>query len=391
MEKNDARKYTRMVTKEFEETYGDLAEKARKIPSEKAEELAKKLDVPPEIAKIAIRLELDGVIDAESACKILMNEMERLKKLNFEVPNISSYLFNFAVKEGKWIEYLYKTFRKEAEESVRSLANWERIISDEKAISEGSIINFLNERKKIIDEVIEPVVNEWVKSHRDSSYLDAALTLICALEKIDKEKAMEILEERKNQLQQFLTNIYNKIKDVKGIKLFEHIKDRIATIIEDLSKPVADLMKDSYLELILNSVHRPVPREVQVSPYVFIGGPVTRGGKVEPDLVKPTDFLERDIRLARRRHGEDQAAFLTNSVAKVLKTLVEQGMEAEDAVIHVIKEIYSRFGVGEPPVSETEEKIKELIRKSGEDKIKVLSKFLFNHLMKKFVRTSLRE
>lgn len=391
MEKNDARKYTRMVTKEFEETYGDLAEKARKIPSEKAEELAKKLNVPPEIAKIAIRLELDGVIDAESACKILMNEMERLKKLDFEVPNISSYLFNFAVKEGKWIEYLYKTFRKEAEESVRSLANWERIISDEKAISEGSIINFLNERKKIIDEVIEPVVNEWVKSHRDSSYLDAALTLICALEKIDKEKAMKILEERKNQLQQFLTNIYNKIKDVKGIKLFEHIKDRIATIIEDLSKPVADLMKDSYLELILNSVHRPVPREVQVSPYVFIGGPVTRGGKVEPDLVKPTDFLERDIRLARRRHGEDQAAFLTNSVAKVLKTLVEQGMEAEDAVIHVIKEIYSRFGVGEPLVSEMEEKIKELIRKSGEDKIKVLSKFLFNHLMKKFVRTSLRE
>lgn len=388
MEKNDARKYTRMVTKEFEETYGDLAEKARKVPSEKAEELAKKLNVPPEIAKIAIRLELDGVIDAESACKILMNEMERLKKLDFEVPNISSYLFNFAVKEGKWIEYLYKTFRKEAEESVRSLANWERIISDEKAISEGSIINFLNERKKIIDEVIEPVVNEWVKSHRDSSYLDAALTLICALEKIDKEKAMEILEERKNQLQQFLTNIYNKIKDVKGIKLFEHIKDRIATIIEDLSKPVADLMKDSYLELILNSVHRPVPREVQVSPYVFIGGPVTRGGKVEPDLVKPTDFLERDIRLARRRHGEDQAAFLTNSVEKVLKTLVEQGMEAEDAVIHVIKEIYSRFGVGEPLVSEMEEKIKELIRKSGEDKIKVLSKFLFNHLMKKFVRTS---
>ena len=391
MEKNDARKYTRMVTKEFEETYGDLAEKARKVPSEKAEELAKKLNVPPEIAKIAIRLELDGVIDAESACKILMNEMERLKKLNFEVPNISSYLFNFAVKEGKWIEYLYKTFRKEAEESVRSLANWERIISDEKAISEGSIINFLNERKKIIDEVIEPVVNEWVKSHRDSSYLDAALTLICALEKIDKEKAMKILEERKNQLQQFLTNIYNKIKDVKGIKLFEHIKDRIATIIEDLSKPVADLMKDSYLELILNSVHRPVPREVQVSPYVFIGGPVTRGGKVEPDLVKPTDFLERDIRLARRRHVEDQAAFLTNSVERVLKTLVEQGMEAEDAVIHVIKEIYSRFGVGEPLVSEMEEKIKELIRKSGEDKIKVLSKFLFNHLMKKFVRTSLRE
>ncbi len=390
MEKNDARKYTKMVTKEFEETYGDLAEKARKIPNKKAEELAKKLDVPLEIAKVAIRLELDGVIDAESVCKILVNEMERLKKLDFEVPDVSSYLFNFAVKEGKWIEYLYKTFRKKAEESVRNLANWERIISDEKAISEGSIINFLNERKKVIEEVIEPVMDEWLKSHRNSSYLDAALALICALERIDKEKAMEMLEERKRQLQEFLTKIYNLIKDIKGIKLFENIKDRIATTIEDLSKPVSDLMKDSYLELILNSIHRPVPREVQISQYVFIGGPVPRGGKVEPDLVKPTDFLERDIRLARRRHGEEQADFLLNSVEKVLKTLIEQGMEVEDAVVHVITEMYSRFGAGEPPISEIKEKVKELVRQRGEEKVKILSKYLFNHLMNKFVRTNLR-
>lgn len=390
MEKNDARKYTRMVTKEFEETYGDLAEKATKIPDEKADELTKKLNVPLEIAKIAIRLELDGVIDAEDACRILMNEMKRLKKLDFEVPSISTYLFNFAVKEGKWIEYLYKTFRKEAEESVRNLINWEYIMSDEKAISEGSIINFLNERRKVIEEVIEPVMAEWLKSHRNSSYLDAALVLVSALEKVDKEKAKEMLEERKNQLQQFLTRIYDRIKDVKGIKLFEHIKDRIAAIIEDLSKPVSDLMKESYLELVLNSIPRPVPRKNQVSHYVFIGGPITRGGKVEPDLVKPTDFLERDIKLARRRHGEDQTSFLMNSVERVLKALVEQGTELEDAVVHVIKEIYARFNAGEPPIPEIEEKVKELVRQSREEKVKVLSKFLFNHLTNKFVRNNLR-
>ena len=128
MEQNDAKKYTRMLKKEFKETYGDLAEKVRKISDKEAEELSRRLNVPLEIAKVAIRLDLDRILDAESVCEILMREMERLREVDFEVPQISSYLFNFAVKEGKWIEYLYSTFRKEAEEAVRNLANWERIV-----------------------------------------------------------------------------------------------------------------------------------------------------------------------------------------------------------------------------------------------------------------------
>jgi len=386
MEQNDAKKYTSMLRKEFKETYGDLAEKARKVPNKDAEELSERLNVPLEIAKVAVRLELDGILDAESVCDILMREMERLKEVDFEVPNISSYLFNFAVKEGKWIEYLYGPFRKEAEEAVRNLANWERIVSDKETVSEGSIINFLNERKRIIDEVIEPVMDEWLKTHKKTNYLDATVSLICALEKTSREKAIELLEERKKVLKEFMSKIYEKIKDVKGIRLFENIKSRVATIIKDLSKPISDLMKETYLELILNSIPRPIPREVQVSQYLFVGGPITRGGKVEPDLVKPTDFLERDIMLAKRRSGEDQVNFLKSSVEKVLKALLEQGMDPGDAVMHVLSEMYKRFDVGEFPEVELEEKVKEIVTQSRGDRIKVLSEFLFSHLMKRFVK-----
>jgi len=386
MEQNDAKKYTSMLRKEFKETYGDLAEKVRKVPNEDAEELSGRLNVPLEIAKVAVRLELDGILDAESVCDILMREMERLKEVDFEVPNISSYLFNFAVKEGKWIEYLYGPFRKEAEEAVRNLANWERIVSDEETVSEGSIIDFLNERKRIIDEVIEPVMDEWLKTHKKTNYLDATVSLICALEKTSREKAIELLEERKKVLKEFMSKIYEKIKDVKGIRLFENIKSRVATIIKDLSKPISDLMKETYLELILNSIPRPIPREVQVSQYLFVGGPITRGGKVEPDLVKPTDFLERDIMLAKRRSGEDQVNFLKSSVEKVLKALLEQGMDPGDAVMHVLSEMYKRFDVGEFPEVELEEKVKEIVTQSRGDRIKVLSEFLFSHLMKRFVK-----
>ncbi len=385
-QKNDAKKYTSMLRKEFKETYGDLAEKVRKAPDKEAEELSRRLNVPLEIAKVAVRLELDGILDAESVCEILMREMERLKEVDFEIPNISSYLFNFAVKEGKWIEYLYGPFRKNAEEAVRNLANWERIVSDEETVSEGSIINFLNERKRVIDEVIEPVMDEWLKTHKKTSYLDATIALICALKKTNREKALELLEERKRVLLEFMSKIYEKIKDVKGIRLFENIKSRVAAIINDLSKPATDLMKETYLELILNSVPRPIPREVQVSHYLFVGGPITRGGKVEPDLVKPTDFLERDIMLTKRRSGEDRVKFLRSSVEKVLKALLEQGMEPEDAVMHILSEMYKRFDVGEFPEAELREKVKEVVTQSSEERIKILSEFLFSHLMNKFVK-----
>jgi len=387
MEQNEAKKYTRMLRKEFEETYGDLAEKARKVPDKEAEELSKELGVPLEIAKVALRLEFDGILDAKRVCEILMQEMERLREVDFEVPNISSYLFNFAVKEGKWIEYLYGSFRKETEEAVRNLTNWESIVSDSEAVSEGTIISFLNERKKIIDKVIEPVVDEWLKTHKDASYLDAAISLVCALEKIDRKEAIKLLDERKEIFHKFLLKIYEKVKDMKGIKLFESIKNRVAAMVDDLSNPISNLKKETYLELILNSVPRPIPRKVQVSQYLFVGGPITRGGKVEPDLVKPTDFLERDILLAKRRHGEDQVNYLMSSVEKVLKALLEQGMDLEDAVMHVLSEMYKRFNVDEFPEEDLREKVRELVAQSDEDRIKVLSKFLSNHLMYKFVKS----
>ncbi len=387
MEQNDAKKYTRMLRKEFKETYGDLAEKVRKISDKEAEELSRRLNVPLEVAKVAIRLDLDGILDPESVCEILMREMKRLREVDFEVPQISSYLFNFAVKEGKWIEYLYTTFRKEAEEAVRNLANWERIVSDDETISDSSIINFLNERKKVIDGIIEPVMDEWLKTHEKANYLDATIALICALEKTNRKEALKLLEERKKVLQEFMSKIYERIKDVKGIRLFENIKSRVAVILDDLLKPVSELMKETYLELVLNSVPRPVPRKIQVSHYLFVGGPITRGGKVEPDLVKPTDFLERDILLARRRSGEDQAKFLMSSIEKVLKALLEQGMDYETAVMHVLSEMYKRFNVGELPEPELREEVKKLVTQSGEERIKVLSEFLFNHLVNKFVKS----
>ena len=213
------------------------------------------------------------------------------------------------------------------------------------------------------------------------------MALICALEKTDRKKALKLLEERKRILQEFMSKIYERIKDVKGIKLFESIKSKVAAIIDDLSNPISELMKETYLELVLNSVPRPVPRKIQVSHYLFVGGPITRGGKVEPDLVKPTDFLERDILLARRRSGEDQAKFLMSSIEKVLKALLEQGMDPETATMHVLSEMYKRFNIGEFPEPELREEVRKLVTQSGEERIKVLSEFLFNHLVNKFVKS----
>ncbi|MHA2301684.1 MAG: hypothetical protein ACXACD_12085, partial [Candidatus Thorarchaeota archaeon] len=111
------------LVQEFAETHADLRERSRRIPTSEAQQLAENLSCPFQIATLAYIIDMDGILSARAAVNLLSAELERLAAVGEEVPNLPGNVMEFALAEGRWIEYVYGKFIREMEMKVRELAN----------------------------------------------------------------------------------------------------------------------------------------------------------------------------------------------------------------------------------------------------------------------------
>jgi len=118
---------------------------------------------------------------------------------------------------------------------------------------------------------------------------------------------------------------------------------RLDDLIEDMDNPLSGMTVKSIAHLILHMSPRPTGRGDR-SRYVQVGAATTRGSKAEPDMASPYDFLERDVRLARRRVGEEQSKFLMERIDRVIRVLKFNGDPIEDIVKTCLSELVDRLG-----------------------------------------------
>lgn len=156
---------SRGVRDEFEITYKDLSERASRLPDDKPAELAKIFNCPISLCKVAYLLELDGVMRAEKALELILWEYDRRKQIGNPVVPVVSYEYDFAAQEGRWIEYLYSDiFRKL--QNTRELYNLEKVIEGETSIPVENVMYILQERRKLAETYLVPVIMKWKKNTR---------------------------------------------------------------------------------------------------------------------------------------------------------------------------------------------------------------------------------
>ncbi|WXG41013.1 MAG: hypothetical protein WED07_09630 [Candidatus Freyarchaeum deiterrae] len=397
---------SRGVRDEFEITYKDLSERASRLPDDKPAELAKIFNCPISLCKVAYLLELDGVMRAEKALELILWEYDRRKQIGNPVVPVVSYEYDFAAQEGRWIEYLYSDiFRKL--QNTRELYNLEKVIEGETSIPVENVMYILQERRKLAETYLVPVIMKWKKTHEASNNNDAAINFCAAALKCTHSEAILALQQAKRRLIRVLRKFSESFEHSPDKSLFDadaklqqpslsRVKkseevvsplEKIYELIDDLEKSLPAMSTYAVAEIILEVTPKPIGVEstVGVSDYLIVTPPIMRDGMVGPDLKEPSDFLERDIVFAKRRVLAVRDNYLRERVRKVHKALLNKGQGIEESGAWILYKVAQDFNL--PPIS-AEDALKyvkkELENKEG-DLSELVEKIITDYLWDKIV------
>ncbi|MHA1216317.1 MAG: hypothetical protein ACTSPX_03190 [Candidatus Thorarchaeota archaeon] len=373
----------RTLVSEFQEKYTSLRTRAFRVPVEQASKIADALKCPLQVATIAYLIEMDGIMSAKRAVDLMAVELQRRASIGEEIPNIPSHILEFSINEGKWIEYIYGRFARDVEQKTRSLVNLEGALDTEAATVEQALA-VLRERARVAEGSIAPVVTAWLKEHPRATSLDALLAFGPALTKWPRNTFLGRLSVARRRNQAFFRLLNKILSTASDSATVDDTIRRVSALIDDLSSELATLSPTAVSHLLLHVTPRPIGRGDR-SPYVSVGAASYRGGKIEPDMNSPFDFLERDIHLARRRREDEREQYLMERISRVIRVLTYKGSPIDDCVAQTLSEIADRFGVSKASVETYTEEAKENLQmvpldQRDESAARIVYDFVMGHV-----------
>ncbi|TFG34261.1 hypothetical protein EU527_04385 [Candidatus Thorarchaeota archaeon] len=339
------------LIQEFADTYVNLRERVKRVPDSDARKVSEELSCPLEIAMIAYLINMDGILNLRHAVDLFTSELERRASVDEAIPNLSGNVMEFALIEGRWISHIHGKFVRQLEIQTRSLSNLEDVI-EKNIIEVEKALSIIAERTKIAETFISPIVEEWQKEHVKSTSADAAVAFGQAITKWNRStlngKFIQVL--KRNQA--FFRLLRESLTKASDSFTIDASIGRVDKLIQELEQPLEKLTLRAFSHFLLHLVPRPQSGRGDRSPFVDVGVGSTRGNKAEPDLTSPFDFLERDIKLARRRKGDERKEYLQGKIGRVLRVLKYQGNDIMACVEQCFSEIQDRFGVSAHSIEE---------------------------------------
>jgi hypothetical protein len=394
-DEDEVRRMSRRIAEEFEATYGTLDEKVSRVPDEAAKAIADSCGVHIEVARVAYRVMLDGVItDAEPCCSLLMKEIDRLAERGRPVPEIGSYMREVAITEGKWVEYLYGQLEKVLLQELRNLANLSRNIADEIEPAAEQVIAVIAQRQKIAEAYFTSLISRWMGDHEASTIADAIRAIAAGLLGITGEVNGAINSARASALIKFRR--YDKFlhtEDEDESRLLEKVHRELQNLIDEIQKPLDQISPKAAAEILIE-VLPPPPESIDEKPkYGYITAPFPRDLQVGPPLKTPLDMLERDIWLAKMQDDSTRATFLREKISFVINGLLDEGIPIEKVGTTIIFDMDARFTWSPSKKTEIRRELKELRETAGENYREQIETFVLENIIAKIpqLRTSGRE
>jgi len=345
------------LIQEFAETHADLRERSRRIPTNEAQRLAENLACPFQIATLAYIIDMDGILSAREAASLLSAELERLASVGEEVPNLPGNVMEFALAEGRWIEYIYGKFTREMESKVRQLSNLEGFLEDESPAVEKAVA-LIWSRSKVAETFVSPLVEAWLNEHKKSTSEDMLMVFGSAITKWKKSTLKGKLSQLQRRSQAFFRKLSMILSsDTSESATVDLSTKRLNELVEALGKSLHEMTPKAAAHLLVHIAPRITGRGDK-SAYVAMGAASTRGNKAEPDLSSPFDFLERDVLLAKRRPEKDRKQFLIDRIGRVIRFLKHQGRTVSEGVELALKELEDRFNLEDVPMEDLIDKYK---------------------------------
>jgi hypothetical protein len=332
------------LIQEFADTYANLRERVRRVPDADARKISDELACPLEVASAAYLINMDGILGLRQAVDLFTSELVRRANIGEDVPNLPGNVMEFALIEGRWISHLYGSFSRQLELQGRSLANLEDVIDLGRMEVEKSL-SIIAERTKIAEAFIAPILEEWIKEHPKSTSLDAVTTFGQAITRWNRNTLNGRLKQVLRRTQAHFRLLREALTKASDSFTIDASISRLDKLITELETELEKLTFKAVAHLLVHLIPHPMSGRGDRSPFVDVGVRSTRGNKAEPDLTSPFDFLERDVKLARRRKGDERVEYLVERIGRVIRVLKYQGNDLMDCIAKCFAELTERFEV----------------------------------------------
>jgi len=332
------------LIQEFADTYVNLRERVRRVPDADARKISEDLSCPLEVALISYLINMDGILSVRQAVDLFTTELARRASIGEDVPNLPGNIMEFALIEGRWISHLYGSFSRQLELQCRSLANLEDVV-DQSNIEIEKALSMIALRTKLAETIISPILEEWVKDHTKSTSSDTVFVFGQAITRWNRNTLSGKFKQVLRRNQAHFRMIRECLKKSSDSFTIDASIARLDALIEELGMPFEKLTFRAVAHFLIHLVPRPASGRGDRSPFVDVGVSSTRGNKAEPDLTSPFDFLERDVKLARRRKGDEREEYLVERIGRVIRVLKYQGNDPMECIAKSFTELQERFNL----------------------------------------------
>ncbi|TFG11968.1 hypothetical protein EU537_10855 [Candidatus Thorarchaeota archaeon] len=346
----------KQLVEEFAEKHSDLSNRIERLRVDLANAIVEETKCPVQMALVAYLIEMDGIMGAKQAVELLTNEINRRNHVGESVPNLPGNVQEFAIQEGRWLEYLYGGFTSKLESKVRNLSNLENVLEEDNPPVEKAISIF-NTRTRISEGFIMPIAQTWFDEHPKANSEDLVMVFGQAITNWMPTTLRGKIISLRRRSQALYRRLGVILSTASDSIIVEAMINQIEKIVDDFDSRLEDIAVSTASHFILHLAPRPLQFRGDRSKYVSRGMSSLRGNKTEPDMTSPFDFLERDVRLAKRRKGEDRELYLKNKVPRVIRVLIHQGTPIDDAVEKAIVEMQERLKLPSSSLEDIDEEI----------------------------------
>ncbi len=337
------------LVQEFADKFANLRERVKRVPEADARRISEELSCPLEIALIAYLINMDGILGVKQAVGFLSAELQRRASVGEDVPNLPGNIMEFALSEGRWVSHIHGSLVRQIELQVRELANLEEG-AEKPSIEVEKALSIIAARTKISETVIAPVIEEWHKEHPKATSKDALIAFGQGITKWNISTLNGKFIQVQRRTQALFRVLRESLLTASDSYTMDAAINRIDTLIEELGSPFDEMTLRAVSHILVHIAPRQATGRGDRSQYVSIGVMSTRGNKAEPDLSSPFDFLERDVKLAKRRTGVEREEYLKERIDRVMRVLRYQENTHEESVEQCLTELVDRFDLGDTPL-----------------------------------------
>ncbi|MFX1491562.1 MAG: hypothetical protein ACFFBX_00530 [Promethearchaeota archaeon] len=388
VDEDEIRRLSKRIAEEFESTYGTLDEKVARVPDDAAAAISDECCVHLEVARVAYRIMLDGVItEPKSTCRILMQEFDRRAKHGSPVPEINTYMREVAVTEGNWIEYLYGELTKVLLADLRNLANLERTIADEIEPANERVIAVVAQRRKIVEGYFTSLIQRWLQDHRGANIGQAVHSITGGLtgsfepdidDAINGARASLLIKLRRYE--EFLSRDE---EEEDESRLTEKILGEIRTLIKEVQGPLEIVSPNTAGEILIEVSPPPLESIDDKPKFGFVTAPFPAQPQIGPPMQTPLDYLERDVWLASMKPPEERTPFLRAKITAVTNNLIEQGTPLDKIGTKIIFDLDSRFSWTRSKKTGVRRDLREIRDSAGEDYRTQVENYVLENILAK--------